>query len=138
MRRIGILLTILCLGQVPAGLAAAANPDGTWMVGQRIAFEIYPCEPALCGRIVWLRNPTLRTPQMCGRVLIWGLTAEGPADWNNGWFFDPEDGNTYSVTAHADAPDRITARIYKGLALFGRTEILTRIASRSLAGWCEP
>ena len=70
--------------------AEPASPDGTWLVGQRVAFNVFACKDALCGRIEWLRNPALRTSEMCGRTIIWGLTADGPADWNNGWFFDPE------------------------------------------------
>jgi uncharacterized protein (DUF2147 family) len=64
------------------------------------------------------------------------LTADGPAQWGNGWFFDPEDGDTYSVSAQVETRERMSARIYKGIAMFGRTEVLTRIASRSLPGWC--
>ena len=116
--------------------AEPASPDGTWLVGQRVAFNVFPCKDALCGQIVWLRNPALRTAEMCGRTIIWGLAADGPSDWNNGWFFDPEDGATYRVSAHVDSDDRISARIYRGIALFGRTEILTRIASHSLPDWC--
>jgi uncharacterized protein (DUF2147 family) len=113
-------------------------PDGTWLVSQRVAFEIFPCKDALCGKISWLRNPALRTSTMCGRTIVWGLTSAGPAQWNDGWFFDPEDGQTYNVSAHVDTIDRISARIYRGIPLFGRTEILTRITARSLPGWCEP
>ena len=71
-----------------------------------------------------------------GRTIIWGLTSDGPAEWHNGWFFDPEDGATYSVSARMDGNDRISARIYRGFALFGRTEILTRVAAHSLTDWC--
>ena len=98
--------------------------------------DVFPCQNALCGRIVWLRDPALRTPSMCGRTLIWGLTSDGPAQWDGGSFFDPENGATYNVSARVETADRIAARIYRGIALFGKTEILTRIASHSLPGWC--
>jgi uncharacterized protein (DUF2147 family) len=119
-------------------VSAAAVPDGTWLISQRIALRIFACNRALCGRIVWLRNPTLRTPSMCGRLIVWGLVADSPTSWSGGAFFDPENGTTYNVSADQEAPDRISARIYSGLALFGHTEILTRIADNSLAGWCAP
>ena len=32
--------------------------------------------------------------------------------------------------------DTIIARVYKGIPLFGQTEILKRIPPRSLTGWC--
>ena len=121
------------------GLAADAPmapnvPKGTWIVRQQIAFDIFACQDAACGKIVWLHNPTERT--MCGRVIIWGLTTDGSAQWGGGWFYNPEDGKTYNLKATVESYDRISARIYKITPLFGRTEILTRIRSHSLAGWC--
>ena len=56
---------------------------------------------------------------MCGRTIVWGLTSDGPEQWGNGWFFDPEDGNTYNISAQIETNDRISARIYKGISLFG-------------------
>jgi uncharacterized protein (DUF2147 family) len=136
MRQLTLVVTVLAAMQFAVARAEVADPDGTWLVSQRVAFDIFPCRDALCGRIVWLRNPALRTAEMCGRTIIWGLTADGPAQWGNGWFFDPEDGDTYSVSAQVETRERMSARIYKGIAMFGRTEVLTRIASRSLPGWC--
>jgi uncharacterized protein (DUF2147 family) len=137
MRHVMLVVIILATMQLSAARAESANPDGTWLVSQRIAFDIFPCRDALCGKIAWLRNPALRTADMCGRTIIWGLTSDGPAQWGNGWFFDPENGNTYSVSAQVETSERMSARIYKGMAMFGRTEVLTRIASHSLPGWCE-
>ena len=112
----------------------AASPDGTWLISQRIAFDVFPCQADLCGKVVWLRNPDLRKD--CGRTIVWGLISKSAVEWDDGWLFDPEDGKTYSVNARVDTPDRIIARIYEGMPLFGRTEYLTRIAPNSLAGWC--
>ena len=128
---------ILALLLVMPFTARAGNPDGTWLVSQRVAFDIFACQAAFCGKIVWLRDPRLRTSANCGRTIIWGLTATSPTQWDDGWFYDPENGTTYSVKAHADSPDRITARIYAGIPMFGRTESLTRIAPHSLEGWCS-
>lgn len=90
----------------------------------------------LGGRIAWLRNPALRTPAMCGRTIVWDLRSTGPTKWSGGRFFDPENGSTYDLSATLDADDMISARIYAGIALYGKTEILRRIAPRSFAGWC--
>ena len=136
-----LVLTMLTLlgGAWGAGAHAETTiPEGTWLISQRIALNIVACENKLCGRIVWLRNPALRTPEMCGRLIVWGLTQSGPSQWGGGSFFDPENGNTYNVNADVEAPDRISARIYQGIALFGRTELLTRIRPDSLEGWCRP
>lgn len=125
---LGFLLALLPV------TAWSASPDGTWLIGQRVAFDVFPCQADLCGKVVWLRNPDLRTN--CGRTIVWGLIAKSDVEWDDGWLFDPEDGKTYSVNARVDAPNRIVARIYEGMPLFGRTEYLTRIAPNSLTGWC--
>jgi uncharacterized protein (DUF2147 family) len=140
MRRLAALALWMAVALSPHDVGAEPPlPDGTWLVAERVAFDIFPCRDALCGKITWLRNPALRTPEMCGRTIIWGLTSDGPSQWNGGWFFDPENGATYNVSAHVDTVDRISARIYRGIPMFGRTETLTRISTHSLKGWCgEP
>jgi uncharacterized protein (DUF2147 family) len=125
-----MLLVIL----VPVVGFAADVPNGTWLVDQEVAFDLFPCQDAACGKIVWLSNPSLRS--LCGRVIIWGLTSDGSSQWNGGWFYDPKLDKTYNLEARVENHDRISARIYKGIPLLGRTEILTRIESHSLAGWC--
>jgi len=45
-------------------------------------------------------------------------------------------GNTYDVTAELTAPDRISARVFRGVPLFGRTEILIRDPQLSFDGRC--
>jgi uncharacterized protein (DUF2147 family) len=46
--------------------------------------------------------------------------------WSNGWLYDPKDGVTYNVTAELTSATMITARVYRGTPLLGRTEILIR------------
>ena len=127
-----IVLLLILVTRV--GLAADL-PNGTWRVSE-IAVDLYPCQQAACGKIVWLENPAQR--HFCGRVIIWGLMRDGgSSEWNGGWFYNPKDDTTYNLKANVDNNDRITARIYRGITLLGRTEILTRIKSHSLAGWCR-
>jgi len=71
-----------------------------------------------------------------GLTILWGLQADGPGYWSNGSLYDPQDGNTYDVTAERTAPDRISARVYRGVPLFGRTEILIRDPQLSFDGRC--
>ena len=138
--KVRLITGLLCAGLVwvghPSASANLAKPEGTWIIGNRVAIAVFDCSNAGCGRIVWLRNPALRTGEMCGRTIVWGLVSDGPARWSNGWFFDPENRSTYNLSAELQSPDVITARIYKGVSLFGRTEILNRIRPRSLEGWC--
>jgi uncharacterized protein (DUF2147 family) len=69
-------------------------------------------------------------------TIIWGLQPDSPGHWSNGWLYDPQDGNTYNLTAELTAPDRISARVYRGVPLFGRTEILTRDPKFTFDGHC--
>ena len=136
MLRILVTVGLLVSLQCQTGSAEPAVPDGIWLVNQRVAFDVFSCQNALCGRIVWLRNPALRTSEMCGRTIIWGLTPDGPTQWNGGWFFDPENGATYNVSARVESSDRISARIYRGFSMFGRTELgLVRDRVRQLSHW---
>jgi len=116
--------------------ADAVAPEGTWIIADRVALQTFDCDGLLCGKVVWLRNPALRTAAMCGRTIVWGLKMTEPAQWSGGWFFDPEDGTTYNVSARIEGADQIVARIYKAIAWLGRTEILTRIRSGGRPGWC--
>src|SRR5882724_2243810 len=99
---------------IRSGPALSEVPEGTWLLANRVAIQVFDCTGQLCGRIVWLvrprsptgqpdldeRNPdpTLRQRQLCG-LIIWGLQPDGPGHWSSGWFYDPEDGATYDVTA---------------------------------------
>jgi uncharacterized protein (DUF2147 family) len=137
MRR--LLLAAGCAAALCVSLAIparASHPDGYWLLRGKMAVRIWTCGGKLCGEVVWLDNPALRTPALCGRTIIWDLTPSGPADWNGGQLFDPENGTTYDLTASLQSADRIIARVFLGLAVFGETRTLTRIAPHSLAGWC--
>lgn len=131
-----LLIVVVAFILFPIARVGAWVPEGSWIVSDRLAIQVFECNAMLCGRIVWLRNPALRTPAMCGRTIVWNLRSTGPATWDDGRFFDPENGATYDLTATLDADNVISAHIYAGIALFGKTEILRRIASGSLAGWC--
>lgn len=138
MKRALAVPLIALLASMPAARARADVPpvDGTWLVGGRLAIEVFDCRDLLCGRVARLRQAALRTPELCGRTIARGLAPAGPAHWANGIFFDPEDGDSYNLTATLQPDGTISARIYEGLAMFGKTEILRRIQPRSLAGWC--
>jgi uncharacterized protein (DUF2147 family) len=132
--------------------AFAEVPGGTWLFANRVAVQIFECSGLLCGRIVWLLrpasaagqpdldylnpDPVLRQRRLCGLTIIWGMHPNGPGRWSNGWLYDPKDGATYDVTAKLTAPNTISARVYHGVPLLGRTEILTRDPPLSFDGRC--
>ena len=143
---------ILRLITIHSLAASAAVPGGTWLFANRVALQIFGCSGLLCGRIVWLLrpaspagrpdldtlnpDPALRNRDLCGLTIIWGMQPDGPAHWSNGWLYDPKDGGTYNVTAELTAPNTISARVYRGAPLFGRTEILIRDPPLSFDGRC--
>jgi uncharacterized protein (DUF2147 family) len=144
--------TILLLIALHPDPAPAAVPAGTWLFASRVALQIFDCGGLVCGRIVWLLRPDtpggqpdldtlnpdpgLRQRRLCGLTIVWGMQPDGPAHWSNGWLYDPKDGVTYNLAAELTAPDTLSARVYRGMALFGRTEILTRDPPLGFNGRC--
>jgi uncharacterized protein (DUF2147 family) len=132
--------------------ALSEVPDGTWLLAKRVAVEIFECSGLACGRIVWLArprgpegqpdvdrlnpDPNLRQRPLCGLTIIWGLHPDGPDRWSNGSLYDPHDGDTYDLAAERTALDQISARVYRGVPIFGRTEILIRDPQLSFDGRC--
>lgn len=125
---------------------------GVWLIDGRAAVEISHCNGLLCGRIVWLRvsenpgkrvvrdehnpDPLMRQRKLCGLTIFWDLHAAPQNRWVGGWFYNPDDGSTYRVSAKLSASDVLFARIYLGTPLFGRTKLLRRIAYGTSKGWC--
>jgi uncharacterized protein (DUF2147 family) len=149
LRPIG--LAVLLIG-APASQAAAAVPSGIWLIDAKAAVQIFECAAMLCGRVIWLRTPldpqgvlkqdklnpdmALRGRHVCGPTIIWNAQFVDSAHWKNGWFYNPDDGDTYRVTLTLKSADVMDARIYTGIPLFGKTKILTRIPMGIGAGWC--
>ncbi len=122
------------------------------MFANRVAVQLFDCTGQLCGRIVWLLRPrtpagqpyldtlnpepSLRQRHLCGLTIIWGLQPGAPDHWIGGWLYDPRDGVTYNVTAEMVSTATISARVYRGDALLGHTEILTRDPQLSFDGRC--
>ena len=132
--------------------AWSAVPEGIWLFANRVGLQIFDCSNLICGRIVWLLrpdsaagqpdldylnpDPALRQRQLCGLTIVWGMQPDGPNHWSNGSLYDPKDGITYGVSAELTAPNTISARVYRGTSLFGRTEILIRDPPLSFTGRC--
>ena len=112
----------------------ASPVDGAWSI-RGLALHIFDCQRLVCGRIVWLNDPTQR-PSQCGRTIIWGLEARGRNEWGGGSIVDPNDDKTYRLSAVYEPDGTLRARIFRGIPLFGKTEILTRVDLRTLKGLC--
>lgn len=145
------LVAFLALA-LPRSLAFAADPEGVWLIDGKVAVQIFDCSGLLCGRILWLQtprdpqgqlnrdrhnpDPALRQRGLCGLTIFWGLRPDGPGQWSGGWFYNPDDGKTYRVSAELRSADLILARIYLGIPFFGETKILSRVAHGTSEGWC--
>jgi uncharacterized protein (DUF2147 family) len=135
-QRMGVALlasAMACLGAGARG-AEVPNVDGAWMI-RDLVLNIFECQQQFCGRIAWVRDPH-RRPTQCGKTIVWGLASDGTAKWTNGSIYDPDDGTTYRLSASLQPDGTLNARIYKGIPLFGRTEILRRVDPQSLQGRC--
>jgi uncharacterized protein (DUF2147 family) len=139
------MAALLMIGCVRAALAQPADntPLGRWLTEDREGvIEIFRCEDALCGRIVWIKkprdergqppldrhNPTpaLRNRPICGLVILGGFRRTGPDEWGDGSIYDPESGKTYHAQISLEGRDRLKLRGYVGIPLFGASQTWTR------------
>lgn len=122
---------------------------GTWRTdGDESKVEIFRCKEMLCGKIVWLKNPTytdsnegqvgtpiidrknpdpvLRSRPLMGLQILNGFTEQGENTWGQGTCYDPKSGKTYKGKMHMAAPGRLELRGFIGISLFGRTSVWKR------------
>ncbi len=122
----------------PPAAAPAPGPTGLWIDHTgRGAIEIAPCGPKLCGRIVWMQQPNdkkgqplrdglnpdkaLRARPICGLQIIGGLEPQRDGSWDNGWIYDPEQGEAFDVEIRLRGPDQLQVKGYKGLKFLNET-----------------
>lgn len=87
------------------GLVLAADASGTWLRengNSRVRFAA--CGSALCGTIVWLKNPDVdkhnpneaeRSRSLVGVKVFFDMVPNGANKWA-GKAYNPEDGRIYS------------------------------------------
>lgn len=112
--------------------ARADDALGVWATeAEKSHVRIKPCGEALCGEIVWLKEPTgddgkpildlknsdeaLRDRPVLGIRIIKGMTPDGAAKWDDGKIYNPEDGKTYKSKMELTGPDTLKV---KGCVLF--------------------
>ena len=142
-----LLVIALSSFAVPGTAVSAEVPDGTWFIeGSGAAIQIFDCSGRLCGRIVWLRtareaagrlasdkknpDPAFRQRLLCGLTILQGLQPAGLDHWNGGSLYNPEDGQTYRVSAELRSADVFV------VPLFGETKTLLRVPRLRSEGWC--
>lgn len=131
-----------------ASHAEAASAVGIWTTDDgESQIQIAPCGPALCGRIVWLKDPYEKngTPSrdtknpvaakrrrlVLGLTILTGMRPEPgkPGEWQNGRIYDPGSGKTYHADMWMDGADKLKFHGYIGVPLFGETTVWTRSAT---------
>jgi uncharacterized protein (DUF2147 family) len=105
------LAAALLLVPVAAG-AQTSGPTGVWLTQKGDAqVRVAPCGGALCGTIVWLKDPIdketgrpatdrhnpdpgRRNRPIIGLQIMFGMTPSGQGRWS-GHFYNSDDGKTY-------------------------------------------
>jgi uncharacterized protein (DUF2147 family) len=129
------LLAALALPMLAGLENAEASPvDGTWII-RDLVLHIFDCQKLVCGQIIWIKDAA-RRPSQCGRTIVWGLQATSPGEWTEGSIVDPDTETTYRLSATYEADGTLRARIFKGVPMLGKTEILRRVDIKSLSGRC--
>lgn len=95
---------------------ADGDPLGVWMRSSGSSkIRIEKCGAALCGTVVWERDPrkdvhnpdpAKRDDPVTGRRVLFGMKPSGDAQWK-GEVYNAEDGKTYSGYVTLVAPDRL-------------------------------
>lgn len=85
---------VFALALIAAPALAQELSGTTWLRetgASRVKFA--PCGDALCGAIVWLKDPN--GPAKLGQQVFFDMKPDGAGQWK-GQAFNPEDGKTYS------------------------------------------
>ena len=94
------------------GSALAADPSGTWLTqGGNSRIRVADCGGALCGTIIWLKEPNdetgkpktdknnsdaaKRSRPLMGVQIVLGMKPDGADKWK-GQVYNAEDGKTYT------------------------------------------
>lgn len=122
----------------PPAQEAVTPAAGVWIDHTgRGAVEIALCPEGLCGRIVWLQQPndksgqllrdernedrTKRAQPICGLQIIGGLKLQPDGSWDNGWIYDPDQGERFDVEVRLRNPDQLQVKGYKGVKFLSET-----------------
>ena len=146
--RAALLALAIGLLLAPSAANAQANgPTGVWLTQKGDAHvRVAPCGGALCGTIVWLRDPidpntgrpptdehnadpSRRNNPILGLQIMFGMRPSGEGRWS-GHFYNSEDGKTYDGNLVLLGPDSVKA---EGCMLICMGETWQRVESKPAA-----
>jgi uncharacterized protein (DUF2147 family) len=145
MRKFPVLVALLVAAVPPCAAAPQSSPEGYWRTaGGNGIIDIARCgaDDTLCGKLAWFRitpddpnpqgldlknpNPAERSRLLCGITFMYGFKPAAPDQWDGGFVYDPETGNTYHAKMTLRPDGNLDLHGYIGISLFGRSEIWTR------------
>jgi uncharacterized protein (DUF2147 family) len=123
----GLQVAVFAMVAGSASATLAAEPTGLWYDHTgRGAVEIVKCGSNLCGKLVWLKNPSHK--EGCGLQIFGDVKPVANGVWDRGWIIDPEkDLNTkYSVELTLVNPKSLKVVGYLGTKFFSETMMWKR------------
>lgn len=113
------VVAVALLGSLPALADPMADTIGRWRDSDgESEIAISRCGAALCGRIVWLKEPRidrfnpdekLRARSLLGLQVLSGFKPDA-GNTLSGEGYNPADGKTYRTTLELTAPDSLVVR----------------------------
>ena len=132
-----------------APAAGGASEKGLWYNNSgKGAVEIRPCATTgrdankLCGFIVWLKQPNGKNGQpltdgynsdpskrkrpICGLPVLGALQRVSEGGYDNGWVYDPEQGQAFDAAIQLSAADKLILTGYEGIKFFSKSFVWKR------------
>jgi uncharacterized protein (DUF2147 family) len=128
-----------------AASARAADGDITgWWYDEtkRGGILIEPCGEHLCGKVAWIREPLdeagkpkvdlnnpdakLKDRPLCEMPMLGGFDKTDPGEWEDGWIYNPEDGDTYKSRMILQDDGTLRVRGFIGVPWIGKSQTWTR------------
>jgi uncharacterized protein (DUF2147 family) len=126
-----------------------ASERGVWYNNSgKGAVEIRPCGASgrdadrLCGFIVWLKEPNNKRGEpltdgynsdpgkrhrpICGLPVLGQLRPMSDGSWDQGWVYDPEQGQAFDAAIQLNSTDRLVLTGYKGVKFFSKSFVWKR------------
>ena len=145
-------LSALFVLPLQAQESSSDNPGdkliGVWMPSDgRSYIKIEKIGSKYFGRVVWLKEPndengnprvdknnpdeSLRSTPLKGYRVLKDFTYNPEEEmWQDGTIYDPKNGTTYNCKIELVEENKIEVRGFVGAAVFGRTDVWTRLVKK--------
>lgn len=144
LRFFALALAVTGFGTSGTVAEVGDKAHGYWLTQNGKAIVLMsPCGTQTCGQMVWTATPrddagnlkldvknsdnAKRDRPICGLQLVGGMKREGAGTWQDGWIYNPRNGETYSAEMRAVSADQLKVRGYLGISLLGKSQIWTRV-----------